>query len=233
MSVAEVSSSSSWSTLISASAAAVVVGYVSTILVVMKGSEAVGASVAQQASTAAVTCFGMAFTTLYLGWRHKMPIISAWSTPGSALLASSAGALSGISYAEALGAFVFAGLLMVLTALIKPLALAIERMPAGIAAAMLAGVLFKFVLAVPAATLASPWLVAPLVLIYFGLRMIGPLAMYAVPIVVVAGVTLALATGDTLNSVPLTITPLVFEMPVFHWQAIISIGVPIYLVTMA
>ncbi len=210
--------------------AAVVVGYVSTILVVMKGSEAVGASAAQQASTAAATCFAMAFASLILGVRYRMPLIIAWSTPGSALLASSAGALQGISYGQALGAFVITGLLMVLTAFVRPLALAIEKLPSGIAAAMLAGVLFKFVLAVPAAAIASPILVLPMVVIYFALRLFN--SMFAVPVVVIAGVVIALMANGPID-IPLQITPLVFEVPQFHWQAIVSIGVPLYLVTMA
>jgi benzoate membrane transport protein len=220
-----------WASLTSASAAAVVVGFVSTILVVMQGAAAVGATPAQQASCAAATCFAMAVTTLYLGWTYKMPLIIAWTTPGSALLASSAGAFGDISYAEALGAFVVAGLLMVFTAMFRPLAVAIEKMPAGIAAAMLAGVLFKFVLAVPGAAIATPWSVLPLVVAYFALRLAG--SMFAVPVVVGLGVALGIFEGVSLSSVPLQITPLEFTMPEFHWQPIVSIAIPLYLVTMA
>jgi benzoate membrane transport protein len=221
---------SGWVSLTSAAIAAVVVGYVSTILIVMKGSEAVGASVAQQSSNAAMTCFGMAFGSLYLGWRYRMPLIVAWSTPGSALLAASSFAGQGISYADAIGAFVFAGFLMVLTALVKPLARAISALPPAIAAAMLAGVLVKFVIAVPTAALASPGLVLPLVLVYFVLRFFN--SMFAVPAVVIVGVALALLGRGALH-VPLEITPLIFEMPTFNAQALVSIGVPVYLVTMA
>ena len=112
-------SRSGWFSIISSAATAVVVGFASTILLIMQAAQAVGATPSQQASWAAVLCFGMAATTLYLSWVHKMPIITAWSTPGAALIATSA---AGISYENALGAFVVAGLLMALTALIKPLA---------------------------------------------------------------------------------------------------------------
>jgi benzoate membrane transport protein len=221
----------SWATLVSGATAAVIVGYVSTILIVLKGAEALGATHAQQISVAASTSFGMAICSLILGWRYRMPLIVAWSTPGSALLVASAGAFQGISYAEALGAFVFAGLLMVLTGLLRPLARAIENMPPGIAAAMLAGVLLKFVLAVPAATLNSPILVLPLVAVYFAMRLAN--SVYAVPLVVVLGVVIAVFTGGIAGQGPLSFTPLVFVMPVFSLHACISIGVPLYLVTMA
>jgi benzoate membrane transport protein len=223
--------SGSWATLTASAGAAVVVGYVSTILVVVQGAAAVGATLAEQASCAAITCFAMAVCSLWLGVRHHMPLIVAWSTPGSALLASSASALQGVTYPEAIGAFVFAGVLMVMTALIKPLASLIERMPPGIAAAMLAGVLFKFVLAIPGAALLDPLAVVPLIIIYLLLRLMG--SLFAVPIVVFAGVIMALFEGGQLNAIPIGITPLIFTMPEFHWQPLVSIGVPLYLVTMA
>ena len=124
-----------WFSLISSAATAVVVGFASTILLIMQAAQAVGATPSQQASWAAVLCFGMAVTSFYLSWAHKMPIITAWSTPGAALIATSA---AGISYENALGAFVVSGLLMCLAALLKPLARAIAQIPAPIAAAMLA-----------------------------------------------------------------------------------------------
>jgi benzoate membrane transport protein len=231
MSVDVAASRGSWASLISSATAAVIVGYVSTILVVMKGSEAVGATVAQQASTAAMTCFGMAVTTLILGWHYRMPLIVAWSTPGSALLASSAGALGGIAYSDALGAFMFAGALMMLTALVRPIAWAIERTPPAIASAMLAGVLFKFVLAVPAAAVSSPWLVLPIIAVYFTLRLLN--SFYAVPVAVIVGITLALTTTRSFAEFPVSLAPLIFEMPTINVQALVSIGIPLFFVTMA
>ena len=132
-----------WFSLTSAAATAVVVGFASTILVIMQAAQAVGATPSQQASWAAVLCFGMALTTFYLCWQHRMPIITAWSTPGAALIVTSA---AGVDYPRALGTFVAAGLLMALTALVKPLAVAIAEIPTPIASAMLAGVLLHYTL---------------------------------------------------------------------------------------
>ncbi len=159
---------SGWFSLISSTLTAVVVGFASTILLIMEAARAVGATPAQQASWAAALCFGMAVTSFVLSWRYRMPMITAWSTPGAALIATSA---SGVTYAEALGAFVIAGLLMVLAGLIKPLERAIEKIPAPVAAAMLAGVLLRYTLGVPTAALALPVYVMPLVIVFFGLRL--------------------------------------------------------------
>ena len=227
--MSEVSSGNGWATLTAASAAAVIVGFASTILIIMQAAEAVGATAAQQASWAAVLCYAMAITTAILCWRYKMPIITAWSTPGAALIIGSA---AGISYQSALGAFVVAGVLMMITGLVKPFERAIEKMPPAVAAAMLAGVLVTYVLKVPAASLAAPWLVVPLVIVFFAMR-IG-LPLYAVPVITVLGLVIAVMSGSMgAKCCSLGITPLTFDIPKFEWHAVIGLGVPLYLVTMA
>ena len=217
-----------WASLFSSAKAAVIVGFASTILVVIEGARAVGANAAQQASVAAILCFAMAITSLILAVRYRMPIMVAWSTPGSVLIATSA---MGITFPQAIGAFILAGTLMVLTAVITPLARAIERMPASIAAAMLAGVLLRYVLGVPVAALASPQVVLPLILAFFVLRFFIP--MYAVPIVVGLGLLFAGMTGAFNGDIPIAITPLTFDWPQWNVQTLISLGIPLYLVTMA
>jgi benzoate membrane transport protein len=222
-------SRSGWFSLISSTATAVVVGFASTILLIMQAAQAVGATPSQQASWAAALCFGQVLTTLYLSWAHRMPIITAWSTPGAALIATSA---SGISYENALGAFVVAGLLMCLTALIKPLARAIAQIPAPIAAAMLAGVLLKYTLGVPSAALSMPLFVLPLIIVFFGLRLSIPL--FAVPVVVVLGVVMAAFAGSfDADCCTIEITRLEWTTPQFDGATILSLGVPLFLVTMA
>ncbi len=220
---------SHWLSLTAAAAAAVIIGFASTILVLMQAAQSIGATLAQQASMAAILCFMMALTTLVLCLRYKMPMLTAWSTPGAALIVGSA---HGVSYQVALGSFVFAGILMVVTGLVRPLERAIERMPPAIAAAMLAGVLLSYVLKVPPAAIAAPWLVLPLVFAFFSIRMIYP--MYAVPVIVVLGLVLAGFSGSMgAGCCALGVTPLSFDVPQFEWPVMLGLGVPLYLVTMA
>ena len=217
-----------WFGIIASTATAVVVGFASTILLIMEAARAVGATPAQQASWAAALCFGMAVTSFILSWRYRMPIITAWSTPGAALIATSA---AGITYANALGAFVAAGLLMTIAGLIKPLEQAIEKIPAPIASAMLGGVLFHYAMNVPAAALAMPAIVLPLVVVFFALRLSIPL--FAVPVIVVGGVAAALLTGSAHGCCSIGITHLEWTTPAFDPTTIVSLGIPLFLVTMA
>ncbi len=220
---------SGWFSLVSSTLTAVIVGFASTILVIMEAARNVGATPSQQASWAAALCFAMAVSSFILSWRYRMPMITAWSTPGAVLIATSG---SGISYPNALGAFVVAGVLMVVAGLIKPLEKAIEKIPAPIAAAMLAGVLLRYTLGVPGAAMAMPWAVLPLVIVFFGLRLSYPL--YAVPVVVVVGVAIAAFSGGLQGDCcDFGITALEWTTPVFDLQTILSIGLPLFLVTMA
>lgn len=218
-----------WFSLTSAALTAVVVGFASTILLIMEAADAVGASPAEKASWAAALCIGQAITTLILSWRYKIPIITAWSTPGAALIATSA---AGIDYRSAIGAFIAAGLLMCVTALFKPVARAIEKIPASIAAGMLAGVLLRYSMGVPNAAIELPWQVLPLIIIFFGLRVWQPL--FAVPVVVVVGLVLAAMAGAfDAGCCSLGITQPVWTTPSFNWPVIVGLGLPLYLVTMA
>ena len=218
-----------WFSLISSTVTAVVVGFASTILVIMEAARNVGATPSQQASWAAALCIGMAVSSFILSWRYRMPMITAWSTPGAVLIATSG---SGITYANALGAFVVAGVLMVVAGLIKPLEKAIEKIPAPVAAAMLAGVLLRYTLGVPGAALAMPMLELPLVVVFFALRLSYPL--FAVPVIVVAGVAMAAFSGALKpEDLSFGITALEWTTPAFDVQTMLSIGVPLFLVTMA
>ena len=218
-----------WASLTAAALAAVVVGFASTILIIMQAAEAVGASDAQKISWAAMLCYAMGGLTLWLSWRHRMPMIVAWSTPGAALMAHGA---QGISYPQALGCFAVAGLLMVATGLFKPLANAIAKIPIAIASAMLAGVLLAYVLKVPIAATAMPKQVVPLIIAFFAMRLWRPL--YSVPLVVALGLLIAALSGEAnIGAEIFAVSRLTFDVPEFAPVALLSLAVPLYLVTMA
>lgn len=207
----------------------VVVGFASTILLVIEAARLIGATPEQSVSWVAALCFGMAVTTFLLSLYYRMPIITAWSTPGVVVIATSA---AGIAYPEALGAFVFAGVLMCLTAAFTPLSRLIGKIPPAIAAAMLAGVLLRYCLNVPAAIIASPALLVPVALIYLGLRLWRP--MLAVPLAVGAGLGLAAVTGAVAPTCcDIAVSWLVWTTPHFDLATLIGLGIPLYVVTMA
>lgn len=214
--------------LLSAALVAALVGYGSTIALVLAAAQALGASAAETASWVMAICLAKAAGAALLSTWHRVPVVLAWSTPGAALIAAS----TGYSMAQGVAAFILAGLLIAATGLIKPLGNLVARIPDGIAAAMLAGVLLPFVLKGAAALEASPLLVAPMAGLFALVRLKNP-AM-AVLAALAAGLITAFLSGAT-NLPPLPPLPPtpVLIWPEWHLPALIGLGLPLYLVTMA
>lgn len=214
--------------LFSAALVAALVGYGSTIALVLAAAQALGASPAETTSWVMAICFAKAAGAALLSTWHRVPVVLAWSTPGAALIAAS----TGYSMAQGVGAFLLAGLLIAATGLIKPLGTLVARIPDGIAAAMLAGVLLPFVLNGAGALEASPLLVAPMVGLFALVRLKNPAV--AVLAALAAGLATAFASGAaSLPPLPpLPPTP-VLIWPEWHLPALIGLGLPLYLVTMA
>ncbi|MDF2689204.1 MAG: benzoate transporter [Microvirga sp.] len=214
--------------IVTSAVVAALVGFGSTIAIIIAAAQAVGANAAQTSSWVAALCLAMAATSGYLSVRYRMPVITAWSTPGAALIAAS----SGISIHAAVGSFLLAGALIVLAALIKPFGRSIERIPTSIAAAMLAGVLLQFVVGVFQSAQGAPGLVLPLVAIFLAVRLFNP----ALAVLAVLFVGLAIALGGAMArplSSDLDLSSLTFIKPVFELTALIGLGLPLFLVTMA
>lgn len=206
---------------------AVLVGFGGTLAIIVAAAGAVGASAAETSSWVAGLCLAMAGTSAYLSLRHRVPIITAWSTPGAALIASTAG----VTLPQAVGAFLLAAALILLTGAIRPVGRLIERIPTSVAAGMLAGVLIRFPVAVFESAGASPGLVLPLVAVFLVVRLLNP--SLAVIAVIGAGIALAAGLGRIGPLPEAGFTNLVLVAPAFEASVLIGLGVPLYIVTMA
>ncbi len=214
--------------LFSAALVAALVGYGSTIALVLAAAAAVGATPEQTASWVLAVCFAKALGSAVLSTWNRVPMVLAWSTPGAALIA----ATTGVSMPEAVGAFVLAGVLIALTAAVRPLGRAVAALPDGIAAAMLAGVLLPFCLKGAGAAQGLPGLILPMVVVFVLVRLWNPAV--AVLAALATGVTLAFGSGAALwpaLTVPLPAPLLIW--PAFAPDVLLGLGVPLYLVTMA
>ena len=208
---------------------AALVGFTSSFAVVLAGLRAVGATPAEAASGLLVLSLTQALGILWLTLRHRTPLILAWSTPGAAMLAT-AGAVAG-GWSAAVGAFLLVGVLIVLTGLIPALGRLIAAIPTSLAQAMLAGVVLSLCLVPVRGLAAEPWAVAPIVVAWLLATRFVP--RWAVPIavavtLVVIGVS---AHGDL--SAALVAPSLVWTTPTLTWTAVLSLALPLYLVTMA
>lgn len=206
---------------------AAIVGFGGSVAVVFAAAAAAGATVAETASWIAGISIAIALSSGYLSWRHRLPIVTAWSTPGAALIA----ATPGLTMPTAVGAFVVAAALIVVTALVRPLGTLVERLPLPIAAAMLAGVLLKIVIGPFESAAAAPLLIVPLIALFLLARLAAP--MFAVIAVLIAGVVWALYLGRVAAWPAVSVAAVVVVTPRFDAATALGLGVPLYLVTMA
>lgn len=213
--------------VISAAVVAALVGYAASVAIVLAAATALGATPAQAASWLLAVSFAKAAGSAFLSWQSRVPVVLAWSTPGAALIA----ATSGISFAEGVGAFIVAGLLIAATGLIRPLGALVARIPDGIAAGMLAGVLLPFVLKGATTAQSLPGVVLPMFAVFVLVRLFNP--ALAVLAAFATGVALALAGGADLSGLGLSSPMLTPVLPEFRLSVILGLGLPLYLVTMA
>jgi len=214
--------------LVSAAIVASLVGYGSTIALLLAAAATLGATPAQTASWVFAICVTKGLTTGFLSYYARVPVVLAWSTPGLALLAAS----DGISMAEAVGAFLLAAGLIVLTGAWGPLGRLVQRIPDGIAAGMLAGVLLPFCLPLTRAIDTLPLLVLPMVAVFALVRLRNP--ALAVLAALATGVALAFALDQaTLPALSLGLPQVTLILPDLNTSVLIGLGLPLYLVTMA
>ena len=213
--------------VVASAVVAAIVGFGGTLALIIAAAQALGATQAETASWVTSVCFAMFAGTLYLSWRHRMPIITAWSTPGLALIGGSVG----FTIQEAVGAFIVTALAIILTGLVKPVSAFVSKIPASIASGMLAGVLLSFLLGAARTVPVDPLFVLPLVVLFFVVRLYNP-AM-AVLAVLFGGVIYAFATARVVNVPAVELSTLTLIAPTFDIRSMIGLALPLYLVTMA
>jgi benzoate membrane transport protein len=214
---------------VTAGVVAAFVGFASSFAVVLKGLSAVGANDAQAASGLMALAIAMGVAGIVLSFATRMPVAAAWSTPGGALLAAT-GATAG-GFPEAAGAFLVVGLLFVAAGLIRPFGRLVAAIPSTLANAMLAGVLFGLCLAPIRALAETPLAASAIIVAWFLVSRWKRL--YATPAAaIVALLAIGFSGSGGLDLAGLT-PRAVWTTPVFSIGAMVSLALPLFIVTMA
>jgi benzoate membrane transport protein len=207
---------------------AVLVGFTSSVAIIFQAAQALGATSAQTSSWIWALGLGMGVTSLGLSLWTRQPILTAWSTPGAALIAATAG----LPMAEAIGAFLLSSALIVLFGVSGWFEKLMDRIPLAVAAALLAGVLTRFGLDAVLALKTAPTLVLAMALAYLLGKRLWP--RYAVPGVLLVGVALAGWQGRLgLAAVDWAWAQPVWTTPRLSLAAVMGVALPLFLVTMA
>jgi benzoate membrane transport protein len=210
------------------------VGFASSFAVVLQGLKGVGATDFEAASGLMALSVSVGLCAIVLSAMTRLPISIAWSTPGGALLAAT-GVIEG-GFSAAVGAFIICAVLIIIAGLFRPLGRAVASIPTPLANAMLAGVIIGLCFAPIKAIGFNPALGLPIILAWiivgaFRRLFAVPAALAAFVLVMIFGVDIPAGALDSIAQS--LVPPVEFVMPVFNLQALISIALPLFIVTMA
>ena len=206
----------------------VIVNYGGTFILVFQAAKMAGLSPELTASWVWSISIGVGITGIILSWWARAPIITAWSTPAAAFLVT---ALVAVPYSEAIGAYLLSAAAFVLLGWSGYFEKLIRFIPASIAAGLLAGILLQFGIGAFSSMTVDPILVGLLVLVYIVLKRFT--ARYAVVGILLLGIILLLLqTRIDLSGVQLSFAIPVFTMPTFSFNALLSVALPLFLITL-
>lgn len=206
----------------------VLVGFTSSAVFIMQAAQGLGASSAEISSWFWAFGLGIGLSGLALSLYYKLPIATAWSTPGAAVLIASS---AGVSLNQAIGAFLVCGLLIMLAGFSGLFARISRYIPTTLASAMLAGLLLKFGLNIFTAIPANPLLVLGMCTVYLLSKRL--LSRYAILLTLLLGAGIAFIQGHfSLPAIPLSLTKPVFTAPEWSLSVMIGLGIPLFIVTM-
>lgn len=206
----------------------VLVNYGGTFVLVFQAAELAQLSAAQTASWVWAVSIGVGVTGAWLSFRYKAPIITAWSTPGVAFLAT---VMPFTPYGEVIGAYIVSALGFILLGLSGAFERLVRFIPKGIAAGLLAGILLPFGIGAFGSAAASPLLVIVLVLTYVLLKRFT--SRFAVVGVLSVGLGMLLLQGQVdFSGLGLSLAQPVFERPVWSIAALFGVALPLFVITL-
>lgn len=208
---------------------AVLVGYASSAAIIWQAAAAAGADASQIAGWMTALGLGMGVSTLALTQWRKVPILTAWSTPGAALLVTG---LQGVTLSQAVGVFIFANALIVLCGVTGIFARLMKIIPHSLAAAMLAGILLRFGMQAFASLQGNLLLCGSMFAVWLLCKVWLP--RFAVVAALLAGGAVAGFSGEvTTSQIAFSFVAPSWIAPEFTPALLLSVGVPFFLVTMA
>ena len=207
----------------------VLVGFASSAVIVFQAAQSLGASPEEISSWMWALGLGMGLTCIGLSLRYRMPVVTAWSTPGAAMLI---GSVAGLPLSDAIGAFLMSALLIAASGFSGLFERMISRIPVSLASGMLAGVLLRFGIDAFAAMKTQLGMVLTMFAVYLLARRLLP--RYAVILTLLVGIAFAAGLGLLrVDGLSLQLAKPVFTTPTFSLAAIVGIALPLFIVTMA
>ncbi|APE30508.1 benzoate transporter [Halomonas aestuarii] len=213
---------------ITAGFVAVLVSYSGPLAIFFQAAQSAEISTAMMTSWVWAISIGAAVSGIALSLWLKVPVVTAWSAPGTALLVT---LFPGLSLNEAVGAYLTAAAVIFVIGITGSFDRIIQMIPPGIASAMMAGILFQFGVGVFVSLETVPALTLGMILAYLVFKRLTP--RYSLVALLVVGVGLAVVLeGASLKGVTLSLADPQFIRPEWTWNATLSLAIPLVLVSL-
>lgn len=222
---------------ISAGLTAVTVGYSSSVVIIIDVARKAGASDDMVVSWLLALGLGMGITCILFSWLSKLPVVTAWSTPGAAFLLTSIG---DYRLSEAIGAFILCALLSLVTVQSRSLLKQISRIPPAISSALLAGILLPICLAIFSDVNDAPYLVALFIAAYLVGSRLFPRYLMLLLLIMSVTISLFMSSADGVVALSsdspglpsiITLPEPIWVTPTFSLSAAIGLAFPLFLIT--
>jgi len=211
----------------SAGLTTVLIGYTSSVAIIIQAATAAGANAGQIISWLTALGFAMGITTIGLSYRYKLPILTAWSTPGAAMLI---GIASGHTLPELTGAFMVTGIFIVLTGFIRPLCRLIEGIPTPLATAMLGAIVLPFCVKAFLPLMDDTGLFATMFMCFVVCKRFCP--SFTMSALLMVGISYVILNGQTIDTIDFSIATLTWVTPEWRLATLINVSIPLYIVVM-
>ncbi|WP_372882782.1 benzoate/H(+) symporter BenE family transporter [Psychromonas sp.] len=213
---------------LSAGFSAVLVGYTSSVVLIIQAATAAGATEQQTGSWLLALGVVMGLSSMAFSWFYKVPLLTAWSTPGAAMLIT---VVNDYPLSNVIGAFIISAALITLTGLLRPISCLLERIPAQLATAMLAAILLPFCLKAFTPVMSSPVIFCSMFAAFMVAKRFLP--RYAMLILLISGIICSFFAGAFAPQLTtFSVARPVWMTPTFDLMAILNISLPLYIITM-
>ncbi|WP_445003878.1 benzoate/H(+) symporter BenE family transporter [Halomonas mongoliensis] len=207
---------------------AVLISYAGPLAIFFQAAQSAEISTAMMTSWVWAISIGAAASGILLSLWLKVPVVTAWSAPGTALLVT---LFPGLSLGEAVGAYLTAAAIIFVVGITGSFDRIVQAIPPGIASAMMAGILFQFGVGVFVSLESVPALAVGMVIAYLAFKRLTP--RYSLILLLVVGVVLAVVLeGASLQGVSVKMAEPQFIRPEWTWNATLSLAIPLVLVSL-
>ncbi|WP_353144409.1 benzoate/H(+) symporter BenE [Acinetobacter pragensis] len=207
---------------------AVLISYAGPMIIFFQAAQQADVSSSMMASWIWGSSIGAAITGIFLSIKFKVPIITAWSAPGTALLVA---LFPHISLNEAIAAYITSAVIILFIGLTGSFDKLLKWIPQGIAAGMMAGILFQFGVGLFKATDSMPYVVFGMLACFLVAKRFSP--RYAIIWVLLSGIALSLVFGK-MNPVAMSFSLAVPELiaPEWTWSSTLNFAIPLTIVSL-